>query len=183
MAKIATFINLHDGHPEAEKRKQDLEGQLPGHQFTYVNGGAENGTYPSMARNFVLNNLDADVFIATCWPTMNELRQWASVPIVVAGLCDSPGQTYPSVSGLKSFASKELCPFWPALLAAVAPGVTKVAVVYDGDPSPPGMGHQEQVIKTSSPSSFSITNIHADDPAKQMAINPNISGDIATFLQ
>jgi hypothetical protein len=136
MAKIATFINLQDGHLEGAKRKQDIEGQLSGHKFAYANGGAENGCYKSIARTFVQNNSDADVFVATCWPTMDALQRWAAVPIVFAGLVDSPGRTYSGgVTGLKSFDPDELCPYWPALLLAVAPGLKNVAVIYDEIPT------------------------------------------------
>jgi hypothetical protein len=117
------------------------------------------------------------------------LQNETATPIVFAGLVDSPGRTYPpGVTGLKSFDPNELCPFWPALLAALPFNVKKVAVIYDQNASRTGMLYQDQVIEANW-NAFGFepltptTRIHADDPANQSPTNPNIASDIATFLQ
>jgi hypothetical protein len=191
MAKIATFINLPYGHPEADARMRDIQNALPGNSFVYTFGGAENGSYPSIAHTFATTYHDADVFVGTCWPTMDALVQSTQRNIVVAGLVDTPGRIFDSrVSGLKSFDPVVLYPFWPALLAAVGKavvvgGLKKVAVIYDQNRT--GMLNQLGVIKDQF---FRLgfdrltqkSAIRADDPNNQFATNPNISGDITAFL-
>jgi len=197
MAKIATFFNLPfdalGTDTETNNRIQDIEGQLSGHTFVHANGGAENACLRSIARTFVLNNLDARVFVATCWPTEDALRQWVgNTPsgnmqsIVVAGLVDDGNQTYPApplVTGLKSFDPNVLPPSWPALLAKVSPGLTKWGIVCDGDATRVGMAHQVTMIQQSLGASVTPILIHTEDMTKQSPTNPNFEGDLQSFFQ
>jgi hypothetical protein len=181
MADIAIFMNLPDGHPEGNKRKANVEGETKGHSHDYVYGGADNANYGNKAQYLINNNPQAKVFVATCWPTMNALAA-APKPIVVAGLVTN--QPFPpGVVGKISFAAGELCPFWPALLKYVAPASLKeVAIIYDHDPSRPGMVNEETIIEQSFGTfGFNLTRIYADDPTNPT--NPNIGSDIADFLQ
>jgi hypothetical protein len=188
--KIAVFMNLPSNHPDVVLREKDLEG-LPGNTFKYKHGGAQPN-YLAIAQALVQDNPDADVFVATCWPTLDALQN--AVPpgkkIVFVGLIDSPGRAYnANVTGLKSFDSKVLCPFWPALLLAVAPGLKNVAVIYDEIPAQLGMRYEETVVESNwkffSPPNTApaLTQTPANHPSNQQPTNPDIAGGIATFLQ
>src|SRR5262249_50103700 len=132
MADIGVFLNLPSTDAEALRRKQILEGGLPGLTFDYRHGGGDYSSYGSIATDLVKSNPDARVFVASCWPTMQALNNVTPTGIVYAGLTDSPDSWYSNnETGIKSFDPPELCPNWPYLLTQIAPNVKNVAVIYD----------------------------------------------------
>ena len=191
MAKIGVFINLPENHRESGNRKRAIEDILypPTHHCVYAFGEAMNNTYQDKANYLVGQNQDADVFIGTCWPTTHALLNAPGLnkPVVFSGLTTSPNTIFTPSIGIKSFDPDYLCPIWPALLKAIAPpSLTKVAVIYDMNTADrPGMAYQYQKIYDNR-LGFDLTPIRADGdatPTNPTPPNPNIAGDITTFLQ
>src|SRR5262249_22607854 len=75
MATIGAFINLPE--PENDKetrlRQKILETVLIGHQLKYVYGKAEYDQYPDKANVLASTDPIPDIFLATCWPSMDAL--------------------------------------------------------------------------------------------------------------
>ena len=161
-ADIGVFLNLQAADPEAQRRKQILQGGLPKYTFDYRHGGGDYNCYKCIATELVRSNPDARVFFASCWPTMQalnlamqDLKVTPLRGVVYTGMTDSayPGwDTYgDNDTGIKSFELREVCPNWPSLLKQVAPDVKRVAVIYDfaRDGSRPCMPDQNEIITNS----------------------------------
>jgi hypothetical protein len=153
------FLNLQAADPEAQRRKQILQGGLPTYTFDYRHGGGDYSCYKCIATELVRSNPDARVFFASCWPTMQalnlamqDLKVTPLKGVVYTGMTDSayPGwDTYgDNDTGIKSFELREVCPNWPSLLKQIAPDVKRVAVIYDfaRDGSRPCMSDQNEII-------------------------------------
>src|SRR5262249_59821362 len=90
MADIGVFLNLASTDAEALRRKQILEGGLPGLTFDYRHGGGDYSSCGSIATDLVKSNPDARVFVASCWPTKQALNNVTQTGHVYAGLTGSP---------------------------------------------------------------------------------------------
>src|SRR5262249_11777941 len=117
MATIGAFINLPE--PENDKetrlRQKILETVLIGHQLKYVYGKAEYDQYPDKANVLASTDPIPDIFLATCWPSMDALRDNTTKAIMFTGVTDAGGATAnyaPRITGLKGFAATNLCRNW-----------------------------------------------------------------------
>jgi len=159
MADIGVFMNLKSTDPEAHRRKLALEDGLPKLTFDYRYGGGDYACYNSTAIDLVNSNPDARIFFASCWPTMqalNDAMESLTIApvkgVVYSGMTDSTIQSYgDNDTGIEAFELSDLCPNWPSLLMQIAPGVKRVAVIYDFDRdcSRPCMRDQDRMITDS----------------------------------
>jgi putative ABC transport system substrate-binding protein len=189
MATFGAFINLREHDGEANRRKRILESVLAGHQPKYVHGEAKFNKYSSFAEQLAETDPQPDVFLASCWPSMDALRNNTLKGIIFTGLSDVPGQIdyaqNPRITGIKGFAAAKVCPNWLALLRQIAPSITRVAVIYDQDATHPSMQAQFDEIKKSTAPLGSPQAIHAEDadPTKRQDVNPYIKDQIKDFAE
>src|SRR5262249_4693389 len=160
---------------------------LVGHQPRYVHGKAQYQKYPDLADELAKTDPKPDIFLASCWPSMDALRNSTLKGIIFTGLSDVPGQidysSNPRITGIKGFAAKKVCPNWLALLRQIAPGINRAAVIYDQDFNHPSMQAQYDEIKNSVAALGSLQTIHAEDPDGKADVNPHIKDQIADFAQ
>jgi putative ABC transport system substrate-binding protein len=184
MATFGALVNLPEDDPEAARRKSFLESVLVGHQPKYAYGAAQYGEYSLLADKLANTGSLPDIFLATCWPGLDALRNATGQGIVFTGLTEPSVSTYDTrITGIKAFAVTKLCRNWLALLRQITPTITRVAVICDQDRSHENMRAQfAEIDKFKSPLS-SLEIIHAEDPNGNQPVNPHIERDIASFAQ
>jgi hypothetical protein len=192
MATFGAFINLTEQDPEAGLRRSILESVLVGHQLKYAYGKAEYDQYPRIARELANTVPTPDIFLASCWPSMDALKQNTGKGIIFTGLSDTPDDgdynDTPRITGLKGFAATKLCRHWLDLLTQINSSITRVAVIYDQDQAHKSMQAQyDEIAKYKAPL-ISLQTLHADDPnpdpMRRRPVNDlNIKREIADFAQ
>jgi len=184
MTTFGAFINLPEYDAETGRRKSILESVLLGHQPEYKHGQAQYSQYLTMANALASAGSMPDIFLATCWPGLEALKNNTGKGIVFTGLTEQPGATYDTrITGIKAFSVTTLCQNWLALLRQITSSITRVAVIYDQDQTHESMQAQfAEIDRVKAPLS-SIQTIHAEDPTGQQPLNPNIESEIADFAQ
>lgn len=187
MATIGAFINLSKDDDEAKSRKSILTTVLADHQLKYEHGEAQYSQYLAIADRLANIGSMPDIFLASCWPSKDALREKTGKGIIFTGLSDAPGQDdYDArITGIKGFAAKKVCPNWLPLLKQIAPGINRAAVVYDQDKTHLSMQSQfDEIDKYKAPLGLgSLQTIHAEDPDGNADVNPHIKDQIADFAQ
>jgi len=106
----------------------------------------DSADYATAAANLI--SLGPRAVFSSCWPTMRQLAAATrTIPIVYAGLFNQDAATnnaYNFAGNVTGFVSHQfdVCPQWPQLLQAIAPGLTQAAVIYED--SAPGAGGPSQ---------------------------------------
>jgi hypothetical protein len=167
--KVAAFVNLEKGDETDNHRFLALQANLPP-DFTFGDpthphqyGGGDFNGYSRKANKLINDHSDADVFFASCWNTLSALDSALNTansqkPVVYAGMVVNSNVPPRRARGIMAFDCDKLCPYWPALLKAQKPGITKAAVVYDSFRDV--TKHQRDVINRGP---LSIIEIPADD--------------------
>jgi hypothetical protein len=184
MATFGALVNLPEDDAEAARRKSFLESVLAGHQAKYAYGAAQYSQYSPLADKLANTGSTPDIFLATCWPGLDALRNITGQGIVFTGLTEPSVPAYDArITGIKAFAVTKLCRNWLTLLRQTAPSITRVAVICDQDRSHENMQAQfAEIDKFKAPLS-SLEIIHAEDPNGNQPVNPDIERDIANFAQ
>ncbi len=146
---IGMFMNMAEGDREISARREAFlqgVGTLQGLTVASRFGAGEFDSYGAKAqalRDLVVDGAGPDLYFATCWPSLRAvLGVVQDKPVVFAGVVDlSPNpagnpEYAPNVSGFISYGTN-LCGEWPRLLRAVAPAVSRAAVLYDMNPNRP----------------------------------------------
>ena len=184
MATFGALLNLPEDDAETVLRKSVLESVLVGHQPKYAHGAAQYSQYSALADKLANTGSMPDIFLATCWPGLDALRNATGQGIVFTGLTEPSVPTYDArITGIKAFSVTKLCRNWLALLRQIAPGITRVAVICDQDKTHENMQAQfAEIDKFKAPLS-SIEVIPAEDPNGNQPVNPDIERAIADFAQ
>jgi len=133
---VAAFVNLEKGDETDKHRLKALRDNLPANALDKPQyGGGEFIKYPYKAQKLIDDHPNADIFFSSCWNTLTALDSALTPihrkPIVYAALVTHSHQTPPGSTGIRAFDLDDLCPYWPALLKAIKPGMTQAAIVYD----------------------------------------------------
>src|ERR1700730_8173119 len=163
MPLIGMFANLAQDDREILARSDAfLAGLGPqshlriAHRF----GAHVRTQYKKIADELVHLNPQPSAILATCWPTMRALKDATQtmlnpIPIVFAGLVNPAGALlnppYRYANNITGIVSHDLglCGQWLGKLRALVPGLQRVAVVYDTDPTNSTMDAQYNAIATS----------------------------------
>jgi ABC-type uncharacterized transport system substrate-binding protein len=184
MATFGALLNLPEDDVETGRRKSILESVLVGHQPKYAHGVAQYSQYGSIADKLANTGSMPDIFLATCWPGLDALRNNTGQGIVFTGLTEPSVAAYDTrITGIKAFAVTKLCRNWLALLRQMAPSITRVAVICDQDKAHENMQAQFAEIDKFKAPLGSLEIVNAADPNGSQPVNPDIERAIADFAQ